>query len=96
MPDTPLCILCLREGAGQGGKVENAPTPATTPGAERKKGVRWGTVKTHKVYVIDSDGDDNGKEVGCTRVGNVRNMEEDIGGLASTRLSRPSCRVQPK
>eukprot|EP00752_Nemacystus_decipiens_P017937 g16080.t1 len=51
------------QGAAQGGKVENAPTPATTPGGEGKKGVSWGTVKTHKVYVIDSDGDENGKEV---------------------------------
>lgn len=54
---------CLREGAAQGGKVENTPTAATTPGAEGKKGVSWGTVKTHKVYVIDPDGDENGKEV---------------------------------
>lgn len=57
------CASCLRKGVAQGGKVEHAPTAASTPGAEGKKGVSWGTVKTHKVYVIDSDGGDDGKEV---------------------------------
>eukprot|EP00903_Cladosiphon_okamuranus_P012273 g11510.t2 len=32
-------------------------------GADGKKGVSWGTVKTHKVYAIESDGDENGKEI---------------------------------
>lgn len=56
-------FLFVREEAAQGDKIEAAPTAATTPGAEGRKGVSWGTVKTHKVYVIDSDGDDNGSEV---------------------------------
>ena len=51
------------EGMSQGGKADSLPTTATSPGAEGKKGVKWGTVKTHKVYVVDSDGDDNGNEV---------------------------------
>lgn len=54
----------MREEPAPGDKkIEVAPTPATTPGAEGRKGVSWGTVKTHRVYVIDSDGDDNGSEV---------------------------------
>lgn len=54
-PTAAAAHSCSRE--------DNAPTPATTPGGEGKKGVSWGTVKTHKVYIVDSDGDDNGKEV---------------------------------
>lgn len=57
-------ILFVREEAAQGdNKIEVATAPATISGAEWKKGVSWGTVKTHKVYVIDSDGEDNGSVV---------------------------------
>ncbi|CAM9439632.1 unnamed protein product [Pylaiella littoralis] len=54
----------IQEEAAQGdNKIEVATAPATISGAEWKKGVSWGTVKTHKVYVIDSDGEDNGSVV---------------------------------
>lgn len=59
-----VATLLVRKEAAQGDKkTEVAPTPVTTSGVEGRKGVSWGTVKTHKVYVIDSDGDDNGSEV---------------------------------
>lgn len=47
----------------QGAKVDNTPPAASPPAGEGRKGVSWGTVKTHKVYVVDSGGDDNGSEV---------------------------------
>lgn len=59
----------MRKEAAQGEKkTEVAPTPVTTSGVEGRKGVSWGTVKTHKVYVIASDGDDNGSEVSSSLV----------------------------
>ncbi|CAM9923562.1 unnamed protein product [Scytosiphon promiscuus] len=48
-------------GAVPGERVDHSP-PAS-PGGEGRKGVSWGTIKTHKVYVVDSDGEDNGSEV---------------------------------
>lgn len=30
---------------------------------DAKRGVSWGTVKTHKVYVVHSNGDENGSQV---------------------------------
>lgn len=47
----------------QGAKVDNTPPAASPPAGEGRKGVSWGTVKTHKVYVVDSGGDDDGSEV---------------------------------
>ncbi|CAM9201691.1 unnamed protein product [Ectocarpus sp. 12 AP-2014] len=47
----------------QGAKVDHTPPAASPPAGEGRKGVSWGTVKTHKIYVVDSGGDDNGSEV---------------------------------
>ncbi len=59
----PSAFSFVHEGTAHGGRTDHSPTAATSPGAEGKRGVKWGTVKTHKVYVVDSDGDDNGNEV---------------------------------